>query len=70
MFVITLLTEFHFTQLVSFYWMGHDSGGESINARKISLTECFRAIEKLVREYCLVLFTTTQNIKQNIKKNI
>ena len=53
-FIATLLTDSQFTQLVSFYWMDCNNGGESINSE-----ECFRAIGKLVGDYCLVLFVIT-----------
>lgn len=62
-FIATLLTGSQFTQLVSFYWMDCNNGGESINSG-----ECFRATGKLAGDYCLVLFVITQSIKQNINR--
>lgn len=53
-FISTVLTDSRFTQLVSFYWMDCNDGGESINSE-----ERFRAVGRLVGDYCLVLFVIT-----------
>uniref|UniRef100_K7FHY7 X-ray repair cross complementing 2 n=1 Tax=Pelodiscus sinensis TaxID=13735 RepID=K7FHY7_PELSI len=48
----------------AFYWIDRSNGGESINIQEMNLKRCSEFLEKLVREYHLALFATTQTIMQ------
>ncbi|XP_043922825.1 DNA repair protein XRCC2 [Protopterus annectens] len=46
----------------AFYWIDRGNGGDSFNKQEANLRKCVEFIEKLVKEYQLVLFSTTQDI--------
>uniref|UniRef100_A0A9L0S114 X-ray repair cross complementing 2 n=1 Tax=Equus caballus TaxID=9796 RepID=A0A9L0S114_HORSE len=48
--------------LSAFYWIDRVNGGESVNLQESTLKKCSQFLEKLVKEYRLVLFATTQSI--------
>ncbi|XP_057589576.1 DNA repair protein XRCC2 [Hippopotamus amphibius kiboko] len=50
--------------LSAFYWIDRVNGGESVNLQESTLKKCSQLLEKLVNEYRLVLFATTQSIMQ------
>ncbi|CAK6434199.1 unnamed protein product [Pipistrellus nathusii] len=50
--------------LSAFYWIDRANGGESVNLQESTLKKCSQLLEKLVNEYRLVLFATTQSIMQ------
>ncbi|XP_006150304.1 DNA repair protein XRCC2 isoform X1 [Tupaia chinensis] len=50
--------------LSAFYWIDRANGGESVNLQESTLKKCSQFLEKLVNEYRLVLFATTQSIMQ------
>lgn len=50
--------------LSAFYWIDRVNGGESVNLQESTLRKCSQLLEKLVNEYRLVLFATTQSIMQ------
>ncbi|XP_072508249.1 DNA repair protein XRCC2 [Notamacropus eugenii] len=50
--------------LSAFYWIDRVNGGESLNLQEVTLKKCSKFMEKLVKEYHLVLFATTQTIMQ------
>uniref|UniRef100_A0A452SRM2 X-ray repair cross complementing 2 n=1 Tax=Ursus americanus TaxID=9643 RepID=A0A452SRM2_URSAM len=50
--------------LSAFYWTDRVNGGESVNLQECTLKKCAQFLEKLVSEYRLVLFATTQSIMQ------
>lgn len=50
--------------LSAFYWIDRVNGGESVNLQESTLKKCSQFLEKLVNEYRLVLFATTQSIMQ------
>ncbi|KAM4873791.1 DNA repair protein XRCC2 [Thomomys bottae] len=50
--------------LSAFYWIDRVNGGESVNLQESTLKKCSWLLKKLVNEYHLVLFATTQSIMQ------
>ncbi|XP_077897016.1 DNA repair protein XRCC2 isoform X1 [Ictidomys tridecemlineatus] len=50
--------------LSAFYWVDRANGGESVNLQESALKKCAQFLKKLVNEYHLVLFATTQSIMQ------
>ncbi|MEJ1279560.1 hypothetical protein NN561_010494 [Cricetulus griseus] len=50
--------------LSAFYWTDRASGGESVALQESTLKKCSQLLERLVTEYRLVLFTTTQSLMQ------
>ncbi|XP_048367547.1 DNA repair protein XRCC2 [Sphaerodactylus townsendi] len=46
----------------AFYWIDRANGGENLSLQEVNLRKCAQCLEKLVREYHLVLFATTQTI--------
>ncbi|XP_023377551.1 DNA repair protein XRCC2 [Pteropus vampyrus] len=50
--------------LSAFYWIDRANGGESVSAQESTLKKCSHFLEKVVREYRLVLFATTQSLMQ------
>ncbi|XP_004430647.1 PREDICTED: DNA repair protein XRCC2 [Ceratotherium simum simum] len=50
--------------LSAFYWIDRVNGGESFNLQEVTLKKCSQFLEKLVKEYRLALFATTQSIMQ------
>uniref|UniRef100_A0A2K6M5A2 X-ray repair cross complementing 2 n=1 Tax=Rhinopithecus bieti TaxID=61621 RepID=A0A2K6M5A2_RHIBE len=50
--------------LSAFYWIDRVNGGESVNLQESTLRKCSQCLEKLVNDYRLVLFATTQTIMQ------
>ncbi|XP_023568681.1 DNA repair protein XRCC2 [Octodon degus] len=50
--------------LSAFYWTDRANGGESVSAQESTLRKCAQRLERLVRDYRLVLFATTQSIMQ------
>ncbi|XP_062048873.1 DNA repair protein XRCC2 isoform X2 [Lepus europaeus] len=47
-----------------FYWIDRVNGGESVNLQESTLKKCSQFLKKLVDQYRLVLFATTQSIMQ------
>ncbi|XP_038611910.1 DNA repair protein XRCC2 isoform X1 [Tachyglossus aculeatus] len=54
--------------LSAFYWIDRANGGESLSQQEATLRKCTRLLEKLVKEYHLVLLATTQTIMQRSSK--
>ncbi|XP_063777938.1 DNA repair protein XRCC2 isoform X1 [Pseudophryne corroboree] len=50
--------------LSSFYWIDRNNGGESISKQESTIRKCIELLDKLVKEYKLVLFASTQTIMQ------
>ncbi|KAM4027756.1 DNA repair protein XRCC2 [Anomaloglossus baeobatrachus] len=50
--------------LSSFYWIDRNNGGESISRQESNIRKCVELLDKLVKEYKLVLFASTQTIMQ------
>ncbi|XP_023420746.2 DNA repair protein XRCC2 isoform X2 [Cavia porcellus] len=50
--------------LSAFYWTDRVNGGESVSSQEAVQRRCAQVLERLAREYRLVLFTTTQSIMQ------
>ncbi|XP_005404908.1 PREDICTED: DNA repair protein XRCC2 isoform X2 [Chinchilla lanigera] len=50
--------------LSAFYWLDRVNGGESVASQESTLKKCAQRLERLAREYRLVLFVTTQSIMQ------
>ncbi|XP_007469862.1 PREDICTED: DNA repair protein XRCC2-like [Lipotes vexillifer] len=50
--------------LSAFYWIDRVNGGESVHLQESTLKKCSQLLEKLVNEYRLALFATTQSIMQ------
>ncbi|KAI5775235.1 XRCC2 [Gulo gulo luscus] len=50
--------------LSAFYWIDRANGGDSVNLQECTLKKCAQFLEKLVSEYRLVLFATTQSLMQ------
>ncbi|MGH0182070.1 UNVERIFIED_CONTAM: hypothetical protein FKN15_013992 [Acipenser sinensis] len=48
----------------AFYWIDRNSGGESLTQQEASLRKCSELLEKLISDYHLVLFASTQAIVQ------
>nr|XP_056713792.1 DNA repair protein XRCC2 [Euleptes europaea] len=48
----------------AFYWIDRANGGENFSLQEANLRRCSQCLEKLVREYRLALFATTQTIMQ------
>ncbi|XP_041040387.1 DNA repair protein XRCC2 [Carcharodon carcharias] len=44
----------------AFYWIDRLNGGESLSQQEANLRRCVECLEKLLNEYRLVLFATTQ----------
>ncbi|XP_004594452.2 DNA repair protein XRCC2 [Ochotona princeps] len=53
-----------------FYWIDRVNGGESVNLQESTLRQCSQFLKKLVHEYRLVLFATTQSIMQKASKSL
>ncbi|XP_010588393.1 DNA repair protein XRCC2 [Loxodonta africana] len=50
--------------LSAFYWIDRANGGESVNLQESTLKKCSQFLERLVNEYRLILFASTQSIMQ------
>nr|XP_045016925.1 DNA repair protein XRCC2 [Jaculus jaculus] len=50
--------------LSAFYWIDRVKGGESVALQEATLKKCSQLLGKLVDEYRLVLFATTQSLMQ------
>ncbi|XP_021492565.1 DNA repair protein XRCC2 [Meriones unguiculatus] len=50
--------------LSAFYWTDRVSGGDSVALQESTLRKCAQLLERLVSEYRLLLFTTTQTLMQ------
>ncbi|XP_028735315.1 DNA repair protein XRCC2 [Peromyscus leucopus] len=50
--------------LSAFYWTDRASGGESVALQESTLKKCSQLLERLVAEYRLLLFATTQTLMQ------
>nr|XP_045054656.2 DNA repair protein XRCC2 isoform X2 [Desmodus rotundus] len=50
--------------LSAFYWIDRANGGGSVSLQEAPLKKCSQVLEKLVREYRLVLLATTQSLMQ------
>ncbi|KAK1173990.1 DNA repair protein XRCC2-like [Acipenser oxyrinchus oxyrinchus] len=48
----------------AFYWIDRNGGGESLAQQEASLRKCTELLEKLISDYHLVLFASTQAIVQ------
>ncbi|XP_036102806.1 DNA repair protein XRCC2 isoform X2 [Molossus molossus] len=46
----------------AFYWVDRASGGESVHLQESTLKKCSQFLEKLVNEYRLAVFATTQSL--------
>ncbi|KAM4689807.1 DNA repair protein XRCC2 [Discoglossus pictus] len=53
----------------SFYWIDRNNGGESIVKQEANLKKCTELLDKLLKEYQLVLFASTQTIMQKFSKD-
>lgn len=50
--------------LSAFYWTDRANGGESPSLQESTLKQCSQLLDRLVRDYHLLLFATTQSIMQ------
>ncbi|XP_075067341.1 DNA repair protein XRCC2 [Mixophyes fleayi] len=50
--------------LSSFYWIDRNNGGDSISKQESTIRKCIELLDKLIKEYKLVLFASTQTIMQ------
>lgn len=50
--------------LSAFYWTDRVSGGDSVALQESTLRKCSQLLERLVAEYRLLLFATTQSLMQ------
>ncbi|XP_075406895.1 DNA repair protein XRCC2 [Tenrec ecaudatus] len=50
--------------LSAFYWIDRANGGENVTLQESTLKKCSQFLQKLVNEYRLVLFVSTQSIMQ------
>ncbi|XP_030054273.1 DNA repair protein XRCC2 isoform X2 [Microcaecilia unicolor] len=48
----------------AFYWIDRNNGGESFHMQEANLKKCTEFLRKLLKEYQLVLFASTQAIMQ------
>lgn len=46
----------------AFYWVDRANGGESVHLQESTLKKCSQVLEKLVNEYRLAVFATTQSL--------
>ncbi|XP_069504028.1 DNA repair protein XRCC2 isoform X2 [Ambystoma mexicanum] len=53
----------------AFYWIDRNNGGESIPKQEANLKKCVDILDKLLKEYHLVLFASTQTIMQKYQSN-
>ncbi|XP_053568925.1 DNA repair protein XRCC2 [Bombina bombina] len=53
----------------SFYWIDRNNGGESIMKQEANLRKCIELLEKLLKEYKIVLFASTQTIMQKSSRD-
>ncbi|XP_017375527.1 DNA repair protein XRCC2 [Cebus imitator] len=56
--------------LSAFYWIDRVNGGENVNLQESTLKKCSQFLEKLVNNYRLVLFATTQTIMQKASNSV
>ncbi|XP_009001034.2 DNA repair protein XRCC2 [Callithrix jacchus] len=56
--------------LSAFYWIDRVNGGESVNLQESTLKKCSQFLEKLVNDYRLVLFATTQTLMQKASNSV
>ncbi|XP_056375577.1 DNA repair protein XRCC2 [Hyla sarda] len=52
--------------LSSFYWIDRNNGGETISRQEFNIRKCIELLDKLTKEYKLVLFASTQTIMQKM----
>ncbi|XP_040290063.1 DNA repair protein XRCC2 isoform X1 [Bufo bufo] len=50
--------------LSSFYWIDRNNGGETVSRQEFNIRKCIELLEKLIKEYKLVLFASTQTLMQ------
>ncbi|KAG9476408.1 hypothetical protein GDO78_003125 [Eleutherodactylus coqui] len=50
--------------LSAFYWIDRNNGGETISRQESNIRRCIELLDKLIKEYKLVLFASTQTIMQ------
>ncbi|XP_075684811.1 DNA repair protein XRCC2 [Rhinoderma darwinii] len=55
--------------LSSFYWIDRNNGGETISRQESNIRKCVELLDKLIKEYKLVLFASTQTIMQKMYKD-
>ncbi|MEE6467307.1 hypothetical protein FKM82_007201 [Ascaphus truei] len=53
----------------SFYWIDRSNGGEIISKQEANLKKCTELLHKLLKEYQLVLFASTQTIMQKFSND-
>ncbi|KAL4630958.1 DNA repair protein XRCC2 [Arapaima gigas] len=49
----------------AFYWVDKSSGGESVSKQESNLKRCIELLEKLLKDYHIVVFATTQAIMRS-----
>lgn len=55
--------------LSSFYWIDRNNGGDSIAKQESNIRKCTELLHKLLKEYKLVLFASTQTLMQKFSKD-
>ncbi|KAM5157744.1 DNA repair protein XRCC2 [Mantella aurantiaca] len=55
--------------LSSFYWMDRNNGGDSIARQESNIRKCIELLDKLLKEYKLVLFASTQTLMQKFSND-
>ncbi|KAM9308194.1 DNA repair protein XRCC2 [Gastrophryne carolinensis] len=56
--------------LSSFYWIDRNNGGDSIAKQETNMKKCIELLDKLLKEYKLVLLASTQTLMQKISNDI
>ncbi|KAG8541067.1 hypothetical protein GDO81_029763 [Engystomops pustulosus] len=52
--------------LSSFYWIDRNNGGETVSRQEANIRKCIELLDKLIKEYKLVLFASTQTLMQKM----
>ncbi|XP_072268685.1 DNA repair protein XRCC2 [Pyxicephalus adspersus] len=56
--------------LSSFYWIDRNNGGDSIAKQESNIRKCIELLDKLLKEYKLVLFASTQTLMQKFSNDV
>ncbi|CAI9590200.1 unnamed protein product [Staurois parvus] len=55
--------------LSSFYWIDRNNGGDSIAKQESNMRKCIELLDKLLKDYKLVLFASTQTLMQKFSND-
>ncbi|XP_068094717.1 DNA repair protein XRCC2 [Hyperolius riggenbachi] len=56
--------------LSSFYWIDRNNGADSIARQESNIRKCVELLDKLLKDYKLVLFASTQTLMQKISNEV